>query len=75
MPTIDLNPPAPRLRFNEPVTLTDDRTFIGYFVGVMLDAAGQPTGEVLISVKQPGKQFGVQHQLKVKRDRVVPIKQ
>ncbi len=43
------------LRPNTKVTLTDDPTFVGYAFGQYIDDAGEPTGQIAVSVSKPGQ--------------------
>lgn len=55
---------------NDPVTLTDDRTFLGYVFGKCVDDAGDDTGLIMVSVSKPG-QTQLRGCVRIARDRLV----
>jgi hypothetical protein len=60
------------LRPNQAVTLVDDAEFLGYVVGRMVDAAGQPNGQVMLSISNPGK-TGLRGNKAIALDRIIPL--
>lgn len=53
-----------------PVTLNDDPQFLGYIFAAYVDADGQPTGKMAVSVSKPG-QSGYVGCVAIERDRLV----
>lgn len=53
-----------------PVTLSDDPGFLGYVFAAYVDADGNPTGQLAVSVKHPG-QTGYVGCVAIARDRLI----
>jgi len=60
------------LRPNQAVTLVDDAEFLGYVVGRMVDGDGRPTGQVMLSISNPGK-TGLRGNRAIAIERLVPL--
>jgi hypothetical protein len=60
------------LRPNQAVTLVDDAEFLGYVVGQMVNADGQPTGQVMLSISNPGA-TGLRGNKAIAIERLVPL--